>query len=283
MKVRVVCICIAVLLVAGCYGRGLSPVQITGEQQADVAVREFLNASTLLAATFGYRLQVEPIFADDEFGGNTAGKKGNRARTALADPNSDLLGGQLRADIPYRVTLRGLVFDIAARPDLRTAPNRVRYYLDTGLAASRILCRNYLSGLRDRNEYFEFLQSQLRVVGTLVDLTMTLTEPNNTIRSSVETGTKAVHGFIDNYQQFRFLTPDIETVLPVVESAQVTIHEHFVKTANLPQTFAGAIDAVSRIEYQCTRSGVRALVNKTLIAVPEFGVLNGGILVVKKK
>jgi len=111
---------------------------------------------------------------------------------------------------------------------------------------------------------------------------MTLTDPNNTIRSSVETGTKAVHSAIDNYQQFRFLTPDIETVLPVVESAQVKIHEHFAKNGNVPKTFAGAIDAVSRIEYQCTRSGVRALINKTLIAVPEFHVHKGGILVVKK-
>jgi len=58
------------------------------------------------------------------------------------------------------------------------------YYIKTGTYASLILCRNYLSGLRDRNEYFEFLQKELNVAGGLATIAMQLASANGTIRTS---------------------------------------------------------------------------------------------------
>jgi hypothetical protein len=71
------------------------------------------------------------------------------------------LGFQLRADIPYDITLK-----VSGAPPLASEDaNSIRaYYIKAGAYASMLLCRNYLSGLRDRNEYFEYIQQQLAAI-----------------------------------------------------------------------------------------------------------------------
>jgi hypothetical protein len=81
----------------------------------------------------------------------------------------------------------------------------------------------------------------------------------------------------DAYQSFKFLAPEIETVLPLVEAAQVAMRDYFVGEGR-PATFAGALNAVSKIEYQCSRSGIRSILTKTLVqSKPQYTVI-GGVL-----
>src|SRR5437763_14271831 len=69
-------------------------------------------------------------------------------------------------------------FELARSPDFLGGkdPYQVReYFIRAGYHASRIACRNYLSALRDRNEYFEFLQQELKVVTKLRGMLLSFT------------------------------------------------------------------------------------------------------------
>jgi hypothetical protein len=244
----------------GCGGQGLSPVQLTGDQQSDIAVREYLLASYQLAHQFGF---------DFHYVENT------ELTSKSKNINTDLFGFQLRSDIPYKMRLvpNENLGQMPITPENRTAATI--YYIKTGTYASLILCRNYLSGLRDRNEYFEFLQKELNVAGGLATIAMQLASANGTIRTSVQETLTALNLGIDTYQTFRFLTPEVETILPIVALAQSKLRGHYL-SEGFPTTFSGAINAVSQIEYQCTRSGVRGLINRTLVqAQPEFRIVEG--------
>ena len=153
----------------GCGGQGLSPAQLTGDQQSDLAVREYLLASYQLAHQFGF---------DFRYVENTA------LRSKSRNINTDLFGFQLRSDVPYSMRLipNENLAPMPITPANRTAATI--YYIKTGTYASLILCRNYLSGLRDRNEYFEFLQKELNVAGGLATIAMQLASANGTIRTS---------------------------------------------------------------------------------------------------
>lgn len=244
----------------GCGGQSLSPPQLTGDQQADLAVREYLAASYQLAHQYGFSFS---------YAENT--ELSSRSKKT----NTDLFGFQLRADVPYKV-------QIVPNENLALLPitpakrmEATIYFIKTGTYASLILCRNYLSGLRDRNEYFEFLQKELNVAGGLATIAMQLASANGTIRTSVQESLTALNLGIDTYQTFRFLTPEVETILPIVALAQSKLRGHYLNDG-FPTTFSGAINAVSQIEYQCTRSGVRGLINRTLVQTqPEFRVIEG--------
>jgi hypothetical protein len=150
------------------------------------------------------------------------------------------------------------------------------YFIRAGHHASQILCRNFLSGLRDRNEYFEFLQRELEVATNLTGTLLTLTNTSEKAKDIFTRVVGAANIGIDSYQTFRFLAPEIETVLPMIEAAQVAMRDYYVGPDGAPATFAGALNAVSRIEYQCSRSGIRALLNKTLVqSKPKYEVVNG--------
>jgi hypothetical protein len=63
---------------------------------------------------------------------------------------------------------------------------------------------------------------------------------------------------------------------PIVANAQITLRDYYLTAGNGPTTFSGAMNAVSQIEYQCTRSGIRNLLNKALVqGAPQFRVVNG--------
>lgn len=259
MKRLVAAFAVCVPLI-GCGGQGLSPPQLTGDQQADLAVREYLQATYQLAHQFGFDFRYAENIELTSRSKNT---------------NTDLFGFQLRSDIPYKMRLtpsENLVL-LPITPENRK--DATIYYIKAGTYASLILCRNYLSGLRDRNEYFEFLQKELNAAGGLATIAMQLASANGTIRTSVQETLTAVNLGIDTYQTFRFLTPEVETILPIVALAQSKLRGHYLGDG-FPTTFSGAINAVSQIEYQCTRSGVRGLINRTLVQTqPEFRIVEG--------
>ena len=249
--------------VSGCSSSVLSPPQLTGDQQADLAVKEYLMATYQLANQYGFAFG----YSEDT----------SLTKKLRQNQNSDLFGAQLRADIPYIMTLtqgwNAQLLPVTAD----NQKNATIYFIKTGTYASLILCRNYLSGLRDRNEYFEFLQQELNVAGGLATIAMQLSNANGTIRTSVESVLKATNTGFDLYQTYKFLAPEVETILPIVALAQSELRHHYLNKG-FPTTFSGAINAVSQIEYQCTRSGIRSLLNKTLTqGQPQFRVVEGVI------
>ncbi|CCD99696.1 hypothetical protein [Bradyrhizobium sp. STM 3809] len=242
-------------ILGGCGSRiALSPPQLIGDGEANVAVQEFLLSSQALANAYGMEFTFNPDLP-------MASGRGDRV-------NRDLFGFPIREEVPYAVSMKATL--PMGRFDARL------WYIKAGAYASMILCRNYLSGLRDRNEYFEFLQKEFNVAGGLVNIAMQLSHANDTIRTSVTQGLLAANQGFDAYESFRFLSPEIETILPIVTNAQITLRDYYLREDKVPETFSGAMNAVSLIEYQCTRSGIRSLLNKTLIqGAPQFNVING--------
>ena len=248
-----ICLLIVSGFLCGC-GVQLSPAQLVGEQTSDVAVQEFLYAGQELAYRYGLDLKMTNVPPPP-----------TRA-------NLQLLGISAKSVIPYQ-------FELARSPDFLGGKDHYQvreYFIRAGYHASQIVCRNYLSGLRDRNEYFEFLQQELKVVTNLTGMLLTLT---NTAEQSKDIFTQVVGASnlgADAYQSFKFLAPEIETILPLVEAAQGAMRDYFVEGKGRPATFAGALNAVSKIEYQCSRSGIRAILTKTLVqSKPQYSVVDG--------
>lgn len=301
----------------------VSPPRLVGHYQTEAAIEEFLSASKMLAVAWGFSS------ADYEHDSGSIRDKVTNASGFLTRISPE--------DVPYRFKLGARSGPFAVPPDfldpkfldpkskdpLKAFAIRefwTRYYIETGAHASMVICRNYLSGLRERNEHFEFLQKEFNIAGGLATLTLALTGANATLLSSIAGAKDSINQGLDAYQEFRYLSVDVETVIPVVESAQIALRDHFLgKTAavlepakatskatsavkganvefaitttatvkatgmpaNLPNSFAGAVYAVNKIDYACTRSGVRSIINKSLIqSVPKFTVDNGILVAV---
>lgn len=264
------------LLLGGCALQ-LSPPQLVGPETSDIAVQEFLYAGKLLAYAYGYDLKYDVIPA------------------RLQAPSIPQLLDVANKSVPYSLTIAP---DVTIEERLGNPTNfkeRLNrriwardYFIRVGYHASQLICRNYLSGLRDRNEYFEHLQKELRVATNLTGTLLTITSASEKSKDIFNAVVSGVNLGMDEYQSFRFLDPQIETVLPLVEAAQVAMRNYYVdtnpETGGAPAGFAGALNAVNRIEYQCTRSGIRAIINKQLIsAEPKFTVVNGILLAHKAK
>lgn len=254
------------LVASGC-GIQLSPTQIVGEQSSDIAVQEFLYAGKVLAHAYGFEFN----FA--------------YAPPGPPKPNLEFVGISAREAIPYKFTLNP-AFDLSAGQPI-TGSDRLAirdYFIRAGHHASQLICRNYLSGLRDRNEYFEFLQQEFKVATNLTSMLLVLTKTAETSKDIFTQVTGSANLGADAYQSFRFLAPEIETVLPLVEAAQVAMRDYYVEGKGKPATFAGALNAVSKIEYQCSRSGIRAILTKTLVqSQPQYTVVDGVLYAHKAK
>jgi len=226
---------------------------MVAEESSDIAVKEFLFAGQQLATFYGLELEYK------------------YAPTPRLPPEP--LGITVRAAIPYNYTLTRSS-DYAEWARDRFAARE--WFIRSGHHASQIICRNYLSGLRDRNEYFEFLQKEFNTATSLAQILLTLTSVSEKAKDIFTQVVNSANLGADAYQSFKFLTPEIETILPLVEAAQVAMRDYYLSKEGLPATFAGALNAVSKIEYQCTRSGIRSILNKTLVqAKPQYKVVNG--------
>lgn len=245
----------ALLLLGGCAVQ-LSPPQLVGNESSDVAVQEFMYAGQALAYVYGFEVDLD------------------RIAPTITRPTVEAFGVSARESVSYRFG------NLRFRQDaLLREKNRYdirEYFIKSGHHASQIVCRNYLSGLRDRNEHFEYLQKQLKVATNLTGVLMALTNTAGQTKDIYNAVVGSTELGMDAYQGFRFLNPDIETVLPLVQGAQVAMRDYFLSKDGVPATFAGALNAVSKIEYQCTRSGIRAILTKTLVqAQPKYTVIDG--------
>jgi len=65
----------------------------------------------------------------------------------------------------------------------------------------------------------------------------------------------------DAYQEYRFLAIDREVAVVLIDTAQNKIAADFLTSSDMKEaTFSDAVQVVSSIEYQCTRSGIRSLI-----------------------
>jgi len=157
----------------------------------------------------------------------------------------------------------------------------VKYYITTGLRASQVICRNYLSGLEERNRYIQFLQDQYGVFNNVAGLVLGATSANGALRDAFSIAKVGVDGTLDKYQEYRFLSVDYEETRVLVEAAQNQLADFYYRRVDgegVPGvsgpayqrlfTFSDALNAVSVIESQCTRAGIRRLISKAVYATP---------------
>lgn len=288
----------ATFLLAGCYRPPLSPPPIVGHYQTNAAIQEFLVASRDLAVALG--------FSDVTFGETVLAVAPQPAALNFMQPQ------RRRDDASFTLGNRAP----RSATDVDAA---VAYYIETGAYASMAVCRNYLAGLRERNDYFEFLQKEFNIAGGIATLTLGLASANPTLITAISGVKDAINQGLDVYQEFRYLSVEVETIIPVVEAAQLALKDYFLKKPTLEakavsksvkstqtsgkltfdfdivttttvtakgitpavRTFAGAVYAVNKIDYACTRSGVKSIINKSLIqAAPKFNVENGILVAV---
>jgi hypothetical protein len=155
----------------------------------------------------------------------------------------------------------------------------VKYYIRTGLRASQLICRNYLLNLDERNQYLEFLKKEFGVAYGLASGILAAVNANGTLSNAFMISNAAIIQGADIYQDYRFLTIDREAARVLVETAQNKFAEHFMKQVDLATndststtggyTFADALNAVSTIEYQCTREGIKGLLNRSINNTPS--------------
>jgi hypothetical protein len=155
----------------------------------------------------------------------------------------------------------------------------VKYYIRTGLRASQAVCRSYLLNLEERNEYLEFLQKEIGVAAAVSTAVLALVNANSTLSQSFMIARTGIDGGIDAFQEYRFLNIDREAARTLVEAAQNALAQHFMKQVDVASpdsnlvtggyTFSDALHAVSMIEYQCTRSGIRSLLTRSINNTPS--------------
>jgi len=155
----------------------------------------------------------------------------------------------------------------------------VKYYIRAGLRASQLICRNCLLDLDERNHYLKFLRREFGVGYALASGVLTAVQANATLSNAFLISHAATDQAADIYRDYRFLSVDREAARVVVETAQNKFAEFYLKQVDkaTPEstetaggyTFPDALNAVSVIEYQCTREGIRNLLNRSLNDTPS--------------
>ena len=267
---RVVVACTGLLfLLAGCFRSPLNPPRLVTNNNTDMTIQLFMQATILLANYYGYStIQYAEI----------------RERSARA--GFDIIPFMPPETVRATPQLVGFFNTyennpVALERALRTYGGYkalVKYYIRTGLRASQSLCRGYLLNLEERNEYYEFLQKEIGVVAALSTSVLALVNANATLSKAFLVARTGVDGGIDAFQEYRFLNIDREAARAVVEAAQNALAEHYLRQVDTASTvsnsaiggytFSDALHAVSMIEYQCTRSGIRSLLTRSINNTP---------------
>jgi hypothetical protein len=244
-------------VVTACIPLPKNPVAVVGEDQTNLAIRVFFDASARLAQTEGHL----GVAVQRRFLSGTAQKV--------------LIGG---TDGPYYLCgYDGDASDRSSCSSGATAPPQravgldtgnqlelIGNYVKTGWIASRLVCRNYLAGLSEKNDLFEVLKRQFNITGGLAQLALEIAKASGRAIAIVGAAQSFVNSTIDNLAEFNFLTPDQAALQDLVERAQNVYANYYLSQQGLPKSFSEAINAVHNIEYQCTRAGLRHLISRSL-------------------
>jgi hypothetical protein len=277
MKLRVgFFACVAALGLASCSGprAPLNPPQLVTDAETDMSLQLFMQATILLSKYYGYQtIKYETISQRSADAGfrtipfmPPVTVRATPQLTSFAD-SDDAGTAAFRQRVIQSIGYKGLV----------------AYYIKTGLRASQIVCRNYLLGLDEKNQYLSFLKREFGVAGSLADGILLAVSANGTLLHAFALGKDAVNNGITAYEDYRFLNIDRESARILVETAQSKYAAYFidqlnksgsllnrVSTGDLPEffTFADALNAVSTIEYQCTRAGIQSLLTRAVNNTP---------------
>ena len=269
---RIAIVASAALVLSGCGSqRPLNPPALVTARDTDMAIQLFMQATILLGRYYDFHTLRYEELADKSV------RHGYEALPFMPPIAGHATPRFVRADLPSNTNFNiGLLGD-----DFRRWANSnggqqmlVNYYISTGWRAAQLICRNYMIGLEERNAYLEFLQKEFNIGAGLANASLIAAGANVTLRA-IGIATQTVgNSTIDAYQTYRFLDIDRDAARSLVESAQNLIAQHFL---SLPlgrppggsadffpvnSGFSHAVHAVSLIEYQCTRSGIRGLLSK---------------------
>jgi hypothetical protein len=292
MRYLRICAALLALGLSGCLRsqEPLNPPVLVTARDTDLAIQLFMQATILLGRYYGFDTLSYADITDRSV------RRGyhvlpfmppiaRRATPRFAD-------GSLHFKIPADVDgkpLTALKFrewaHQAVGPD--THRKLLTYYVQTGWRAAQVVCRNYLVGLDEKNAYLQFLQNEFNTGATLANASLIAAGANVTLRAIGVAVQWAGNEVIDEYQTYRFLERigiDRDSMRALVEAAQNQFALDFLGRLNkrkflpapairpevdlIPEfaLFADAVQALSMIEYQCTRSGIRGLVHKALVA-----------------
>ena len=187
---------------------------------------------------------------------------------------------------PYAVSITPRLISGASAPsaDFLAAVQKygtkplVKYYIRTGLRAAQLICRNHLTRLDEGNQYLEFIKKEIGVGATFTSAVLSLVNANATLAKSVLIATTGVNDGLNAFEEYKYLSIDRDVARNLVETAQNKYAEYYLNQVDKSDfdnnvavggyTFSDALNAVSTIEYQCTREGIRFLLNRSINNTP---------------
>jgi hypothetical protein len=290
VKLRVLVLVVIVAL-GGCRNQPLNPPRLVLDTETDASIQLFVQATILMMRSYGFdTIAYEDIQARSASAG---------FRTIPFMPPDTIRGSpRLVASLSGSPTMTPDNF-LAAAQSLGTKPF-VKYYIRTGLRAAQLICRNHLTRLDEGNQYLEFLQKELGVASSFASGILALVNANGTLTKSFLITVTGVNAGLDAFQEYRYLSIDRDAARILVETAQNKLAEYYLNQVDLTDntdaikknlvsinnaaggyTFSDALNAVSVIEYQCTREGIRYLLNRSINNTPsnmEIDAATGTVL-----
>jgi hypothetical protein len=267
MKFRVL-ILIFVIGLGGCRSQPLNPARLVQDGETDASIQLFIQASILMLRAYGF--QTIP-YEEIQFRTQQAGFQALPFMPPYSERGTPHLIKTM-SNLPAPTDVASyLASNVGVKP-------LVKYYIRTGLRASQLICRNHLTRLDEGNQYFEFLKRELGVASTFTSGVLALVNANATLAKSFLIATTGVNDGLNAYEEYQFLTIDRDAARVVVETAQNKYAEYFLNQVDKSTidnnvavggyTFSDALHAVSEIEYQCTREGIRFLLNRSVNNTP---------------
>ncbi|RTM06393.1 MAG: hypothetical protein EKK33_32715 [Bradyrhizobiaceae bacterium] len=252
----------------GCgWGGALNPPRLVSSGETDTSIQLFIQASILMLHAYGFRTVP---YEEIQFRSERAGFQ----TLPFVPPPTIKATPQLIAGM-----------STASVTAIDTKP-MVKYYIRTGLRAAQLICRNHLTRLDEGNQYLEFVKREIGVASTFTTAVLALVNANATLSKSFLIATTGINDGLNAFEDYRYLTIDRDVARNLVETAQNKYAEFFLNQVDQSSfdnnvtvggyTFSDALNAVSTIEYQCTREGIRFLLNRSINNTPSNMEIDAG-------
>ena len=276
---RVISVCVALSMSVSLGGCGSlrtdsSPSVLVDSDQLSLAIYAYVEATRQLADDGGFTsADLVPKSKMTSMGSSIAGfsSVGGPAADDTVDINQKFpsnAGPDNTKTVFPKPTFIDSAFSGATTTVVVAPTSDLEYFLRTGTAAAGMLCQEYVAGLADKQDLLSYLKKQFGFTGTLVSTAFAIYNASSISKSVLEAGTSFVDSSVDSYGDYRFLSPSDESVLDIALQAQHALFKIYTDPSDTkklkPKTFSEALAAMHNIEHQCTRAGLRALINKSV-------------------